>query len=103
MPIGLLCCCPLPPHATLIYTADSRTAHSLGKSPMLTLDEQTASDDQCCDWCRAHLTTRIIHYDGQHYCSRSCFELGSAAHIGRPLFEAKPFPPDMAYLKARLR
>jgi hypothetical protein len=58
---------------------------------------------QRCDWCRDHLTTRIFHYEDKRYCSPFCFNLGTATQIGRPLFEAKPFPPGMTFLKARAR
>jgi len=58
---------------------------------------------QCCDWCRDHLTTRIFHYERECYCSRTCFNLGTATQLGLPLFEAKPFPPGMTSLRARVR
>ena len=50
-----------------------------------------------------HLTTRIFHYEDKRYCSRTCFNLGTVTQIGGPLFEAKPFPPGMTFLKARAR
>ena len=58
---------------------------------------------QRCDWCTDHLTARIFHYEDKRYCSPFCFNLGTATQIGRPLFEAKPFPPGMTFLKARAR
>ena len=58
---------------------------------------------QRCDWCTDHLTTRIFHYEDKRYCSRTCFNLGTVTQIGGPLFEAKPFPPGMTFLKARAR
>jgi len=56
---------------------------------------------QRCDWCREHLVTRIFHYEAKRYCSTTCFNLGTIVQIGAPLFEAKPFPPGMNFLRAR--
>jgi hypothetical protein len=58
---------------------------------------------QRCDCCNDRLTTPIFHYEARRYCSRTCFNLGTATQIGRPLFKAKPLPPGMTFLKARAR
>lgn len=55
-----------------------------------------------CDWCDASLSTRIYHFESKRYCSRACLDSGVANEISRPLFEAKPFPPELQRLRAQI-
>jgi hypothetical protein len=70
---------------------------------MLTPDRPEVLDRQTCDWCHARISLRIFHYDGKRYCCRSCFEFGAPTQIARPIFEAKPFPSEMAFFRVRAR
>jgi hypothetical protein len=45
---------------------------------------------------------RIFHFEGKRYCSWSCMEAGAPHELGRPLFEAKPFPPALNRLRAHI-
>lgn len=66
-------------------------------------DTLAAIQHNDCDCCGDHLATRVFRYEGKRYCSAACFEQGTTTQIGRPLFETKPFPPGMAFFRARAR
>lgn len=55
-----------------------------------------------CDWCEASLGTRIFHYESKRYCCRACLDAGVAAEVSAPLFETKPFPPELRRLRAHI-
>jgi hypothetical protein len=58
---------------------------------------------QQCEWCMQHFATNAFHHEGKRYCSSRCCDHGVVAQIRAPLFEARPFPPGMSFLKARSR
>lgn len=55
-----------------------------------------------CDRCDGDIGLRIYHFEGKRYCSRECMNAGAAREMGRPLFEAKPFPTELSRLRAHV-
>ena len=64
--------------------------------------EATSAASGSCDWCEADLGTRMFRYEAKRYCCRSCLDAGVASEVGRPLFETRPFPPELRRLRAHV-
>jgi len=58
--------------------------------------------DGSCDWCGIQLGNRTFHFEAKRYCCRACLDAGVASEISRPLFETKPFPPELRRLRAHI-
>lgn len=52
-----------------------------------------------CAWCHEPFDTRLYHFEGQVYCSRTCLEKGVAAEVAKPIFQA----PQRMDLRQHLR
>jgi hypothetical protein len=69
---------------------------------MLALADVTPIVVGTCDWCDADLGLRIFHFEAKRYCCRGCLDAGVRSEIGRPLFETRPFPPELHRLRAQV-
>ena len=77
-------------------------AGALKNVEMIMFSKAISAVSGSCDWCEADLGSRIFHYEAKRYCCRSCLDAGVTFEISRPLFETKPFPPELRRLRAQI-
>ncbi|MND09454.1 hypothetical protein D3C83_327860 [compost metagenome] len=51
---------------------------------------------------RQRVEPRQPRFEAKRYCCRACLDAGVASEISRPLFETKPFPPELRRLRAHI-